>query len=331
MALERGACVRAVAGVDSPGWRSGWSVRDVTKGQEMTVTVGSGEYRYELVEGWGQLPDGWEFKQVGAVAVDDNDEVYVFCRGEHPVIVFDKDGKFIRSFGEGHFPSAHGICWGENNTVWLVDSADHTVKQFTKGGEHVLTLGTKDTQGADGQPFSRPTDVAVANNGDLYISDGYGNTKVHVYSQSGDYKFGWGQEGHRNTLNPKGIGVADGDFNTPHNVWVHEDTVYIADRENQRVQLFDLQGNHKETWTDFIQPTDIYIDPRFPDTVYVGELRNRMSIANSRGEVQSRWGRFPTDEPGQFYAVHGVWSDSEQSLYCGEVLEGQRIQKFRRI
>ena len=171
----------------------------------------------------------------------------------------------------------------------------------------------------------------MAGNGDLYISDGYGNTKVHVYSQSGDYKFGWGQSGHRTKLNPGGIGVGDGDFNTPHNIWVHEDTVYVADRENARVQLFDLQGNHKENWTDFIQPTDIYIDPRFPDTVYVGELRNRMSIANAKGEVQSRWGRFPTDDPGQFYAVHGIWSDSEQSLYCGEVLEGQRIQKFRKI
>ncbi|MBT4073974.1 MAG: hypothetical protein HOE75_09860, partial [Chloroflexi bacterium] len=94
----------------------------------MAITVGSGDYRYELVEGWGQLPDGWEFKQVAAVAVDDNDEVYVFSRGGHPVTVFDKDGTFIRSFGEGDFPSAHGICWGENDTVWLVDNGDHTVK-----------------------------------------------------------------------------------------------------------------------------------------------------------------------------------------------------------
>ena len=154
------------------------------------MLFGSGAYTYDVVENWWTLPDGWSFGWIPAVAVDSKDRVYVYSRSEHPMIVFDKDGNFIRSFGEGHFPSAHGMCWGENDTVWLVDSADHTVKQFTKGGEHVITLGTKGSEAADGQPFNRPTDAAVADNGDLYISDGYGNTKVHVYSQSGDYKFG---------------------------------------------------------------------------------------------------------------------------------------------
>ena len=288
----------------------------------MAITVGSGDYRYELVENWAQLPAGWVFKQVGAVAVDPDDRVYVFNRSEHPVIVFDRDGGFIAAWGEGHFPSAHGMCFAQDGSLWLADSVDHTVKNFTTGGEHIRTLGTKDSPGGDGEPFNKPTDVAVASNGDLYISDGYGNNRVHVYTADGQYKSSWGQKGDL-------PGVWPGDFNLPHNIWIHNDLVYVADRENHRVQIFDLAGNHTGTWTDFIQPTDVFIDGN--DTVYVAELRNRISIADMSGNVVSRWGRFPTDEPGMFYAPHGIWVDSHGDLYVGEVLEGQRIQKFKRL
>ena len=161
--------------------------------------------------------------------------------------------------------------------------------------------------------------MAVSSNGDLYVSDGYGNTRVHVFSDSGDYKFSWGQT--------EGMpGVWDGDFNLPHNIWIHKDVVYVADRENQRIQVFGLDGSHVENWTDFIQPTDIYIDAN--DIAYVGELRNRVSICDLNGNVITRWGRFPTDEPGMFYAPHGIWVDSRGDLYVGEVLEGQRLPKI---
>ena len=145
---------------------------------------------------------------------------------------------------------------------------------------------------------------------------------MHVYDKDGNHKFSWGHPGPEK-------GVWDGDFNLPHNVWVHKDRVYVADRENHRVQLFDLAGKHVATWTDFIQPTDIYISS--DDTVYVGELRNRVSICDLNGKVQARWGRFPTHDPGMFYAPHGIWADSHGDVYVGEVLEGQRIQKFKRV
>lgn len=287
----------------------------------MAITLGSGDYRYELQENWAQLPDGWVFKQVGAVAVDENDDVYVFNRSDHPVMVFNREGEFQRAFGEGHFPSAHGMCFGKDGTLWLADSADHTVKNFTRFGEHIRTLGVKD-EPHDGEPFNKPTDVTVAANGDLYISDGYGNNRVHVFTGEGDYKFSWGQAEDL-------PGVWDGDFNLPHNIWIHKELAYVADRENHRIQVFDLQGNHVDTWTDFIQPTDVYIDSN--DIAYVAELRNRISIADLNGNVITRWGRFPTDEAGMFYAPHGIWVDSHRDLYVGEVLEGQRIQKFRRL
>jgi DNA-binding beta-propeller fold protein YncE len=283
--------------------------------------VGTGKFTYELVPGWAKLPAGWEFKQVAGVAINDRDEVHVFNRSPHPVIVFDRDGNFLRSWGDGHFKSAHGICFARDGSVWLADNVDHTVKHFTADGKPIRVLGTMDKPGQDGEPFNKPTDVSVAPNGDVYVSDGYGNHRVHVFTADGNYKFSWGQRG------PVGVGV--GDFNTPHNIWVHRDRVYVADRENHRVQIFTLDGKHVETWTDFIQPTDIYIDRE--ETVYVAELRYRVTICDIRGKVLSRWGRFQTKEPGMFWAAHGIWTDSRKDLYVGEVLEGQRIQKFRRV
>ncbi|NQW19993.1 MAG: hypothetical protein HQ477_04590 [Chloroflexi bacterium] len=131
------------------------------------------------------------------------------------------------------------------------------------------------------------------------------------------------REGDALSGNDFGLSMADstygsGDFNVPHNIWIHEDVVYVADRENHRVQLFDVDGKYKSTWTDFIQPTDIYIDDN--DIAYVGELRDRMSIADLNGNVLSRWGRFPSQEPGQFYASHGIWAESHGDVYVGEVL-----------
>ncbi len=283
----------------------------------MTV-VGSGSHTYELVEGWGKLPEGWEFKQVAGVAVDSKDNVYVFNRSAHPVIVFDRDGKFLRSFGEGIFKNAHGMAFAKDGTLWMADNGDHTVRHVSPEGKVLRTLGTPGTEAEPGKPFRKPTDVAVAPDGYIYVSDGYGNSRVHVYNPMGQYKTSWGQPG-----------VGDGDFNLPHNIWVMQDgRVLVSDRENHRVQVFELSGKHIETWPDFIQPTDIYVDKE--GTVYVAELRNRVSVCDSKGKVLARWGRVPTKEPGYFMAPHAIWADSRGDLYVGEVLEGQRIQKFKR-
>jgi DNA-binding beta-propeller fold protein YncE len=285
----------------------------------MAVKVGSGSHRYEVVEGWAKLPQGWEFKQCAGVAVDKADNVYVFNRSAHPVMVFDRTGKFIRSFGEGMFPNAHGLSFAADGSMWLADNGDHTVKHLAPDGSLLLTIGTKGVEAEPGKPFRKPTDASVAPNGDIYISDGYGNSRVHVYSPSGAHKLSWGQPG-----------VGDGDFNLPHNIWVDKDgKVFVADRENHRVQLFDLAGKHIATWPDFIQPTDIVIDRE--GTVYVAELRNRVTICDARGKVIARWGRVPTKDPGFFIAPHGIAVDSRGDLYVGEVLEGQRIQKFARV
>src|SRR5215813_7911278 len=149
--------------------------------------VGDGAYAYEPVEDWAKLPPGWSFKEIGGVGVDKNDNVYVFNRGEHPMMVFDRDGKFLRSFGEGLFPRAHGVFMAPDDTIWLTDDGDHTVRQCTLQGKVLLTLGIsgKPAPYMSGEPFHRCTHTAMSPQGDIYVSDGYGNSRVHKYAPNG--------------------------------------------------------------------------------------------------------------------------------------------------
>ena len=151
------------------------------------VTVGSGEYTYEPVENWAKLPPGWSFKEIGSVGVDSRDNVYVFNRGEHPMIVFDREGNFLRSFGEGLFPRAHGIFMAPDDTVWLTDDGDHTVRRCTLEGKVLLTLGIpgKPAPYMSGEPFHRCTHTTMSPQGDIYVSDGYGNSRVHKFTPDG--------------------------------------------------------------------------------------------------------------------------------------------------
>ncbi len=135
------------------------------------VVVGSGRFTYKVAEGWGKLPKGWRFAQVAGVAVDSCDRVYVFNRGEHPVIIFDRDGNFLSSWGEGMFRTPHGICIGQDDHVYLADSGNHTVRKFTTDGKLLMTLGTEGVAGTSGAPFNGPTDVAVSPSGQIFVSE----------------------------------------------------------------------------------------------------------------------------------------------------------------
>jgi len=273
---------------------------------------------YEVVEGWGKLPEGWIFTQVAGVAVNSQDKVYVYNRGEHPMIIFDREGNFLTSWGEDFLTrGGHGIFIDTDDYVYLADGTMQTVMKFTPEGERLLTLGTEG-QANEGKPFNRLTDVALSSAGEIYVSDGYGNSLVHRFSPDGDLILSWGEPG-----------AEPGQFNLPHSVWVDKkERVYVADRENHRIQIFTSEGEFITMWTGFRQPTDLFIDA--DDNFYISELQHRVSIVNLNGEILARLGGESSDEPGQFIAPHAVWTDSQNSLYVGEVLEGQRIQKFLR-
>jgi DNA-binding beta-propeller fold protein YncE len=193
------------------------------------------------------------------------------------------------------------------------------VKVFTLKGELLSTLGSKGRPGEGGAPFNRPTNVAIAPSGEMYVSDGYGNSRVHKFSRGGELLLSWGAPGN-----------GPGQFSIPHGVWVDgDDRVLVTDRQNNRIQVFDSDGEFLTQWTGLRRPCTVFIDR--DDNVYVAELESRMSILNSDGELLARWGGTKSAAPGQFVAPHCAWVDSRGDLYVGEVLEGQRIQKFERI
>ena len=227
---------------------------------------------FEVVEGWERLPEGWSFTEVAGVATDSRDRVYVFCRGEHPLIVFDKDGKFLDAWGEGMFPRPHGIFIDHLDQVHLVDCWDHTIRTFTTDGTLLRTVG-EPGQCSDtgfepdvspvqyaGEPFNQVTNVAVLRDGSMYVADGYGNARVHRFDANGKLEFSWGSPGS-----------APGEFNLPHGIAVDSaGTVYVADRENSRIQLFSPGGEYLRSWDFVNRPDDIFIDEQ--DNVHVAEL-----------------------------------------------------------
>ena len=315
---------------------------------------------FEVIEGWEKLPEGWSFVEVAGVATDSRDRVYVFNRGAHPMIVFDADGNFLDAWGAGVFTNAHGIYIGPDDRIYCVDNFDHTVRIFTTDGALLQTLGEKDKPSDTGfvvrktpvqraaGPFNGVTNAALSTDGELYVADGYGNARVHKFSNSGEYQFSWGEPGD-----------GPGEFNLPHAIAVDRyDRVYVADRENSRIQIFNVAGDYVTEWDHITRPDDLYID--IDDNLYVAELGGRagwgpnieipphapwgqVSVLTLDGEIQTRFGEEDPMLPGNFFAPHGIWADSKGDLYVSEVtvsggggwgmvpLDCHSLQKFKRI
>ncbi|HJO82004.1 MAG: peptidyl-alpha-hydroxyglycine alpha-amidating lyase family protein [SAR202 cluster bacterium] len=287
------------------------------------VKLGSGQFSYEVIVDWEKLPDGYRWKEVAGVITDKKNNVYVFNRGDHPMMVFDSDGNFIKSWGEGVFTRAHGVTLGPDDTLYCTDDGDHTVRQCTLDGEVLMTIGVPGQPAGmfSGDPFNRCTHVALdPDNGDLFVSDGYGNSRVHKYSPDGKLIKSWGEPG-----------TDAGQFNIAHNIATDRDGyVYVADRENHRIQVFDRNGNFETMWANVHRPCGIYISD--DQRVYVGELGwgmavnrelpnigPRVSVLNTSGKVLARLGNGYGLEPGQFIAPHGICLAPDQSIYVGEV------------
>ncbi len=289
------------------------------------MVVGAGIRQYEVDEDWPQMPDEAQLGQVVEIVVDGQDRVFVFHRGTPSPLIFDTDGAYLGTWEpNNHWLDIHGVCIGEDDAgeYFIVTDRDrHLVSRTTLDGEVVWSIGTKDTPG-DQEPFNRPTDACVAPNGDIYVSDGYGNARVHQFTSSGEQIRSWGTPG-----------IGPEDFNLPHAVRIidrdEEPTLYVCDRENHRIKLYTLDGEYLGKLVGFKQPGNIIVDD---DGVrYVAELQSRVAILDAHDNEITRIGGEPKREPGSFIAPHTVWFDSAGSIYVGEVLEGQRVQKFVRV
>lgn len=275
---------------------------------------------HKLVPNWAKLPAGWNFGECAGVSVDRNDHVWVYNRSNRPVIEFDKNGNVLQSWGEDIMTSAHGIKVDSGGNVWTVDVKGHVVFKLTPAGRVLMTIGrSRYPAGNDNRDgFNEPTAIAFAPNGDMYISDGYVNSRVIKFSRHGDYLLHWGKKG-----------TGDGEFNLVHDVAVDsKGRVYVADRSNQRVQIFDETGKFLGKWTDVGTPWGFHYVAK-EDVLYMCDASNRRVVKLSLdGKVLGVLGG-PGRVPGKFGPAgpHHMAVDSTGAIYVVEI-QNRWIQKF---
>ena len=311
----------------------------------MAIRVGVGDYQYEVAEDWGQWPvDG----TASDVATDSQGRVYVAVRTPNSedqktgaMIVFDREGNHIDSWGEDIFDGCHGLWISPKDEVYHTDAGNNTITKFTTDGKLLMTIGNKGEWGEHGMPFRSPTRAVESSGGDIYVSDGYGQNRCHKFTAAGELILSWGEGDNvywQQEVDKKMTGVAGkgpGQFNLPHDIAVdRNDLSYVADRENLRYQVFDPEGKYITEWNNIKWPNDAVIDD--DDVMYIAEGgvvegADGILMMKLNGEVIGRWGE-RGDRPGQWRgAPHGIWVDCFGDLYVAEVGATQALHKFIRV
>jgi sugar lactone lactonase YvrE len=299
--------------------------------------VGSGAFRYRWISDWGRLPEGMSLGDVPGVAVDSHDRLFAFQRGEPPVIIFDRDGKFVSAWGHGVFKRTHGIHIAADDSVYCVDDVGQAVRRFSPDGRIELEITAPDQSEVTGYrrghhrsvqrsapPFCFPTAAAPSHDGrHVMVTDGYGNARLHRFDTAGELVSSFGDPGE-----------GPSQFIIPHGIHVESDgTMFVCDRENERAQIFSPSGEFVGAWTGMNCPNNIvrgrdgyYYTSELGRTVqgppgakYVVEdaLSPRVTVRDSTGAILAEWG---APEPDRvFFAPHGIAIDSRGDLYVGEV------------
>ena len=278
------------------------------------TTAGEGDYRYEVVENWGKVPTGVEIGVVTGVVVDSRDRVYI-CQQQRdpPILVFDREGNFLTSWGTDFINEPHTMFIDQDDVIFLADRGEHVALKLTTGGVQLLELGNRGQPSDTGcfedegvvpraaGPFNRPTRLSPSPSGDLYVSDGYRNSRVHRFSSQGDLISSWGEPG----------ATAPSEFFSPHCLWVDGDgIVYVCDRKNNRIQIFSPEGEYLRQWTNVQLPTDLHIAA--DGVFYLAERESNeapvslLTLRNDQGEVMAKW-----NTPRS----HQVWPDAHGNIY----------------
>ncbi len=289
----------------------------------MATTIGTGKYTYELIPDFFKSPDGQPFGLISRVAADDQDRIYIFQRRDPPVVVFDRTGKHLASWGTGEVTDPHGLKI-VGNTVYTTDRSDSVAKSFTLDGKPLMELGTRGQHSDTGNitnwlaeraagPFNHPTEMLPHPNGDIYVTDGYRNARVHRFSADGKLKTSWGTPGNGN-----------GQFHLPHSIALDDaGQLYIADRSNKRIQIFTPDGEYVGQWSGMGGPNDI---SRGKDGNYYlaeqedGDKPAYVSVWDPSGKVLARL---------ESRHVHGLGVDSRGDIYAG-LTQDRSVDKFVR-
>ena len=293
---------------------------------------------YKVDPDWPRKPARFDWGDVPGVTVDTEDNVWMFNRGNVAVQVYRQDGSLLRSWDHLSFTKAHHITIGPQGNVWVADEGAQVVQKYTPEGKLLLTLGTAGETGEDGKHFNRPTDVAISQEGDVFVSDGYGNSRIVHFDSRGNFIKTWGK-----------LGTAPGEFDVPHSiVFDSRNRLYVADRSNARVQVFETSGRFLAEWRNLLVPWGIWITKS--DEIYVcgsspmrwasqGRLgtppKDQILLKFSpSGRVLEHWtfplGLLGKERPGELNWVHAVAVDSQGQVYLGDI-KGQRVQRMLRL
>src|SRR5215831_2288443 len=268
----------------------------------------------EAVPDFFQLPSGQHFVEVAGVAVNSKGHIYVFHRGKHPLMEFDANGKFLRSIADDLFVTAHTVRVDAEDNVWTTDVGAHMVLKLSEDGRVLLSLGRMRTPGDDVLHFNQPTDVAFDREGNIYVADGEGNSRVLKFNKYGNVLLGWGMKGD-----------GPGQFNLPHSIAIDGDLVYVGDRENARIQIFDLNGRYFGEWK-LGHPFGLFVTP--DHSIYMSDaIAGRILKIARDGKVLGALDGPPPDK-GRHFDPHSLAVDKDNSIFTAEVMPW-RVQKFR--
>jgi hypothetical protein len=280
--------------------------------------VGHGDFSYEVDRSWGRREGGIPaFGMAQGVTGDSADNIYVFQRTPVGcVLVFDRRGSFLRSWGDGLFSHPHGIWMSPREELYLTDVGRHSVTKWTKDGRLLRSWGTEGVAGAWGIPFNQPTKAVESADGEVFVSDGYGNRHVHRFDARGEHLLSWGSDG-----------IGRGEFALPHDVWIDDSyRVLVCDRENQRVQHFDRDGRYLDEW-GWPSPMQIFVRD---GVMVVAHAYAEVSVRSSEGELLASWPYESALNHSGEQSPHSVWMDSHGDIYAGEVIGEDGFQKYVR-
>lgn len=298
---------------------------------------------YEVVPGWPQRPADAEPAAVPAISIDRTGNIWIYTRANPVVQIYTPEGKYVRGWREEDPKTVpHGLKFDSEGNVWLVDCGLHVARKFTPEGKLLLTLGTLNVAGEDPTHLKKPTDIAFTSNGDIFVSDGYGNSRVVRYDKTGKFLKAWGT-----------LGTKPGEFSIPHAIATDsKDRIYVADRNNVRIQIYDADGKLLDSWANILVPWSFWVspkdeiwvcgsspmpwitDPAYPLAPLGCPPKDQLFMKfNTAGRVLEHWtlpkGADGKEKPGDVNWLHVIALDAKGDIYAGDII-GKRVQKFVR-